>query len=363
MSSAKEFEKLTKGFSKILSRKIIISLFDYSGIWPLYYAKAGFKVLQVDLKLGVDIFDFQFRKISRDLVFGILAAPPCTDFTVSGAQYWVEKDRDGRTLKSLSLINKTLEIIQYFDPEFWALENPVGRLSKLVPELGKPWYFQPYNFGNRWAKKTGVWGKFNKPKARYVKPIRFSQQGSWTQLLGGKSGRTKELRSITPLGFAKAFFDVNHLSIKIKRNKMELLQFEHKEFLKVNGKDKNAFSEPLQMKMAIFDNMHSKLQETVGEDQNRLAKLIEEFDREILEDMEEEYSDQLENNEMEASDEDILENLYKKGKRKVYMSELKNLGFENDLSSNRIVVVGQYYLERISAFQFQFCIHKTSNTS
>ena len=31
----------------------------------------------------------------HDDIDGILAAPPCTDFTSAGAQYWAQKDKDG----------------------------------------------------------------------------------------------------------------------------------------------------------------------------------------------------------------------------------------------------------------------------
>ena len=90
-------------------------------------------------------------------------------------------------------------------------ENPVGRLPRLVPELGKPrMYFNPCDYGDPYTKKTGLWGDFNTnlPK-NPVEPERVCKQGSWVQKLGGKSERTKELRSMTPPGFAQAFFEAN----------------------------------------------------------------------------------------------------------------------------------------------------------
>lgn len=188
--------------------KSIISLFDYSGNWSKPYTDAGFDVYQIDIKHGIDVLFFTRKDIVNDNVFGILAAPPCTDFSGSGAQYWKAKDEDGRTAASLALIDKTLEIVSWF-PElnFWVLENPVGRLQKLRPQLGKPWYFQPHWYGDPWTKKTGLYGKFNKDLPRNdVDP----DPKSWIMQLGGKSERTKELRSMTPPGFAKAFYEANH---------------------------------------------------------------------------------------------------------------------------------------------------------
>jgi len=188
-----------------MNNQIIISLFDYSGNWPSHYKQAGYDVIQVDIKHDIDILSIT-KKDLPDKVHGILAAPPCTDFAVSGAQYWKIKDQDGRTAASLELIDKTLQIIGWTNPEFWVLENPVGRLKTLRPRLGEPWYFQPWWFGDAYTKKTGLWGKFNRnlPRAE-VEP----DPNSWIMKLGGKSERTKELRSMTPLGFAEAFYLAN----------------------------------------------------------------------------------------------------------------------------------------------------------
>jgi hypothetical protein len=189
-----------------------LSLFDYSGTWSQPFVDAGHTVIRIDIKSGSDVMDIDEAWLKKHGPFeGILAAPPCTDFAVSGAQYWRAKDEDGRTEASLRLLDKTLWIITHVKPRFWALENPVGRLNRLRPALAAfgPWYFQPYEFGDPWTKRTGLWGVFNRPEKAPVEPIRFTKQGSWTQKLGGKSERTKELRSITPPAFALAFYNAN----------------------------------------------------------------------------------------------------------------------------------------------------------
>jgi len=185
--------------------KTILSLFDYSGNWPSFYRRAGYDVYSLDIKNGFDILELQPEDLPGS-IHGVLAAPPCTDFAASGAQYWKIKDEDGRTAASLRLIDKTLDIINWSNPEWWALENPVGRLHKLRPQLGKPWYFNPCDYGDPYTKKTGIWGKFNK---NLIKNPVAPDPNSWIMKLGGKSEKTKELRSMTPLGFAKAFFEAN----------------------------------------------------------------------------------------------------------------------------------------------------------
>ncbi len=151
----------------------------------------------------------------RANVYGILAAPPCDHFSVSGAQYWPAKDRDGRTADALSIVDACLDVIEFYKRscglQFWALENPVGRLrSLLANRLGIPrMTFNPCDYGDPYTKRTLLWGSFIPPKKNPVEPIRACSQGSWIQKLGGKSARTKMLRAVTPPGFAKAFFETN----------------------------------------------------------------------------------------------------------------------------------------------------------
>ncbi len=196
----------------------VLSMFDYTGNWALPYERAGYNVIQLDKKLNVDINDLNADWIYENILDGfetvdiVLIAPPCTCMCRSGAQYWEQKDNDGRTAADVELVYQGIRTLDVLMPEIWALENPVGRLPKLVPELGKPWYFQPYWFGDPYSKKTGLWGNFNRDLPRNeVTPVRACSEGSLLMKLGGKSEKTKEVRSATPLGFANAFFQANQL--------------------------------------------------------------------------------------------------------------------------------------------------------
>ncbi len=228
-------------------KKTILSLFDYSGSWSKPYRDAGYEVIQLDLKLGDDIFEVM-QEISYIIaddpeasVYGILAAPPCTDFASSGAAWFRGKETkqadylnhktlefDNTVEHSIGMVLATIAIIEWLKPEFYAIENPVGRIRSLVPELGEPWFFQPYWYGDAYSKKTAIYGKFNKPLKSNniglfsngnsigceVNPKwkisksgkRFSPMHWYT---GGNTAKTKEIRSITPPGFAKAFFEAN----------------------------------------------------------------------------------------------------------------------------------------------------------
>jgi len=188
------------------NKKIILDLCGGTGSWSHPYSQSGeYDVRIIDPRSsGVDVRWFMYPK---EQIHGILAAPPCTDFSGSGAQYWKRKDSDGSTLSSIGVVDACLRIIITCNPTWWALENPIGRLKYW---LGPPMLsFDPCDYGDAYTKRTLVWGKFKIPPFNKVTPIKVCNQGSWIMKLGGKSERTKMLRSVTPQGFANAFFKAN----------------------------------------------------------------------------------------------------------------------------------------------------------
>lgn len=177
--------------------KIILDLCGGSGSWSKPYKDAGYDVRLITLPdNNVRIY------YPPDNVYGILAAPPCTHFSCSGARYWSQKDKDGRTLLDTQIISRVLMIIAFSRPKFWCIENPVGRLNKW---LGIPFMrFDPCDYGDPYTKLTCLWGLFRTPLMNSVKP----SLGSKMHLICPSKNRSA-VRSITPPGFAKAFFEAN----------------------------------------------------------------------------------------------------------------------------------------------------------
>jgi hypothetical protein len=140
--------------------------------------------------------------IDYPAVHGILAAPVCTCFSGSGA-CWTRSDVD--MAEALSLVDACLRIINVLQPEWWAMENPVGKLRKWIGEPKMS--FNPCDYGDPYKKRTLLWGRFNTNLKR--SPAEPVIPSPLHQNYGGKSERTKEARSITPQGFARAFFEAN----------------------------------------------------------------------------------------------------------------------------------------------------------
>lgn len=194
--------------------KTIISLYDYTGNWSKPYREAGYNVLQIDIQHGIDILSWDYAKYS---CYGLLIAQPCDNYANSGAKHFAAKDIDGRTAQSQILVAKTKEIIDYYNPHFWALENPKTRIHKLNTWIGQrpKFVFNPCDFAgydpvpnnSRYNKETWLFGKFNDPLLFRIAPP-LKEYPGWKNL-GGKSLKTKNARSITPLGFAYAFYEAN----------------------------------------------------------------------------------------------------------------------------------------------------------
>ena len=198
----------------------VLSLCDYTGNWSRPWKEAGCKVTLVDLKHGSDVLTYPPGPVDV-----ILAAPPCTDFTVSGGRYWKRKDSEGSTKKSLAIVHACLRLVLLCKPKVWALENPVGRLPDFIGPYQMK--FDPCDFGgwlpedhqpeyekiparDAYTKKTCLWGDFDFPAKKRLPPVKTHSKGSWIfHAVRGSKEKRQEIRSITPMGFSLAFYEAN----------------------------------------------------------------------------------------------------------------------------------------------------------
>jgi hypothetical protein len=222
-------------------KKVIWSLFDGSGIMVKPWADAGHKcycfnsskanhgeyvvrmehenIKYVDVWID-DGFPFFIGKAGIEFPDIIFSFPDCTASAGSGAKH--ERDED-----DIKALLSSCELVEHLAETFncpWFVENPVG---KLCTRWRKPeFYFDPYQFGgymtdedkpyhpkmpmfDGYTKKTGIWcgNGFVRPEKKNG-PINIGCFWGW-KWLGGKSTKTKQLRSLTPRGFAAAVYEAN----------------------------------------------------------------------------------------------------------------------------------------------------------
>jgi hypothetical protein len=178
-------------------RGVILDLCGGTGAWSEPYRAAGFDVRLVTLPAG----DVRTYEPPAGPIYGVLAAPPCTEFAASGARWWAAKD-PGKLAEALEIVAACLRIIERVRPWFWALENPVGRLARFIGPYRYTW--QPWEFGDPETKRTCMWGNHAEPVRR---PIAGPYRTRVHRL--PPSPDRAMLRSVTPPGFARAFYEAN----------------------------------------------------------------------------------------------------------------------------------------------------------
>lgn len=219
-------------------KKTILDLCGGSGAWSRPYKEAGYEVHvltlpEYDVRMcRLNSADKQLEFISQKTdkcllipvqnVCGVLAAPPCTEFSIAKGG----KPRD--FAGAMDIVRACMRIVwfcrTYGNLKFWALENPRGFLRQF---LGKPAFtFEQWQFGGAKKKATDIWGYFNTPVIT-VKSLpkdlwskNLEHAADWTKLdcpqeyksyIDTFKGDAKRaaLRAITPHGFATAFFKAN----------------------------------------------------------------------------------------------------------------------------------------------------------
>lgn len=237
--------------------KLVISLYDFTGLMVEKFRQAGIVCLLVDgkhaegthsdperpglYKLGAWLErDFvtmatiarAVKALCRDYgtndpqVVAVFGFPPCDDLASSGAR-WFEKKlaEDPECQHRAAERAKFVEdVAEWFNSAPWFAENPRGVLSTLWRRYD--FVFSPWEFGaylpaddvhptypeyiaprDKYTKETWLWwgNGFPVPMKRpVIVPVGYSKQYN---KLGGKTEKTKTIRSATPRGFAAAVFE------------------------------------------------------------------------------------------------------------------------------------------------------------
>lgn len=221
--------------------KVIWSLFDGSGLAAQPWAEAGYTIycFNADSADHGPYSALETRFEHQNVLYVnewispgfapdapapdfIMAFPPCTDLAVSGAAHFARKRAENpefqveaaRTCMVAAVTANRLGVP-------YMIENPVSVLSSMwrkpdcsfhpweyggyLPEDDKHPFFPEYIAArDAYPKKTCLWtgNGFRMPAKKSVPvPAGYSAQHSQ---LGGKSQKTKIIRSLTPRGFAKA---------------------------------------------------------------------------------------------------------------------------------------------------------------
>jgi hypothetical protein len=219
---------------------LILSLCDRTGVMVQPWLEAGYRAVTVDLQPEINPHPNRLH-IMRDVrafVWGgerdnpfldsrehtwsvvkpsiVFAFPPCTHLAVSGAR-WFKSKGLSKLIEALQVVESCRAVCEH-NGQPWMIENPVGRLSTLwrTPDhYFHPWQYTAHEPADNYTKKTCIWSG-----GGFVMP----QEATAPELLGVEpddrihkappSEDRGDIRSVTPLGFARAVFAANHQALR-----------------------------------------------------------------------------------------------------------------------------------------------------
>jgi hypothetical protein len=227
--------------------KKAIFLFDYTGIMAQPWLDAGYEcwcfdgqhnkgVTQTGNLIKVGMFfeanaKLTFAKRIVDLVgpgvVHVFGFPECTDLTCTGAKHFASKREFNPLFQSEAIeLCDLVRVVGVLAACRWAFENPKGVVSTqyrrydfrfdpcdfggYLPETDlHPLYPEVYPGRDAYNKDTCIWsgGGYKQPKRNRIEPLEKENPG-WKKC-GGKSQKTKNIRSATARGFAIANFQAN----------------------------------------------------------------------------------------------------------------------------------------------------------
>ena len=155
----------------------VLELFKGTGSITKYCEAKGWEVVSVDIDprfeatYTCDILDFEYTMFPMGYFDIIWASPECKVYSsmqyanIGKYKYKTREDLEKAQRDNYKYTDKVLEIIEYFEPKQWYIENPLTSQLRKHPVLR----YEPYlvcdycRFGCSYKKPTRIWT--NAPKA------------------------------------------------------------------------------------------------------------------------------------------------------------------------------------------------------
>lgn len=175
---------------------------EYSATFRDAFRALGHDAWSCDLLPTDGDPEYHFQGDVIEIMYGkgwdlMIAHPPCTHLSVSGARHFAAKIADGRQQRALDFV----QLLMDAPIERIAIENPISVISSKIRKPDQ--IIQPWQFGHGETKATCLWLK-NLPKLEATDIVEGREQRMFR--LPPSPDRWK-IRSTTFKGIAKAMAD------------------------------------------------------------------------------------------------------------------------------------------------------------
>ena len=135
----------------------LLELFSGTGSVGDVATAMGFEVVSVDRDMPAthkcDIMEWNYKQYPPKYFDVLWASPPCTEYSCA-------LTTRPRNIEAANVIvQRALDILEYFEPRFWMIENPQsGRLKNEIMMWGIPFKDIDYcKYGMPYRKRTRIW--------------------------------------------------------------------------------------------------------------------------------------------------------------------------------------------------------------
>ena len=134
----------------------LLELFSGTGSVGKVAKEFGYDVVSLDLKnadINCNILDWDYRQYPSSYFHFIWASPPCTEYSRAKTTGVRKIDEANK------IVLKTIEIIKYFQPLVFFIENPQTGLLKQQPFMSEFRYVDVdyCKYGFNYRKRTRLW--------------------------------------------------------------------------------------------------------------------------------------------------------------------------------------------------------------
>ena len=187
----------------------VLELFSGTGSIAKVAKEKGWEVVSLDLKgadININILDWDYKEAYKPGDFDIIwASPPCHTFS-NLRRSWIGRrlkahggavctaemlDKDMET-KGMPILRKAEEIIDYFKPKYWFMENP--QTGKMKEYVDRTFYDVDYCQYADWGykKPTRIWSNLEGFEAKRCNCKKH------TLIIGESSVKLKEKYRVPP---------------------------------------------------------------------------------------------------------------------------------------------------------------------